>query len=150
MIARRLACRIALSGACLGLLVGVCGCANSATTATFLRAIAACSASHAVSQVTVDATSNLRFVPAAVCLKVGGTVTWTNTTSGDDHTSTDEPSEAASAGDASIPKGGHGWSLKLPAGKSAHVTFTKPGVYRYFCIPHETLGMVGVVIVRGK
>jgi len=139
---------VALVGMTICLLVGLSGCATSTTTPTFARAIAACTASRAVDQVTVDATDLLHFVPAAVCIKVGGTVTWRNTSSGHDHTSTDEPSEAASAGDASVPPGGHGWNLRLPTGRSAHLTFTKAGVYRYFCIPHETFGMVGVVVVR--
>lgn len=142
---------LGLAGMTICLLVGLSGCATSTTTPTtptFARAIAACTSSRAVDQVTVDATNLLRFVPAAVCIKVGGTVTWRNTSAGDDHTSTDVPSEAASAGDASVPPGGHGWSLRLPTGRSAHLTFTKAGVYRYFCIPHETLGMVGVVVVR--
>ena len=99
----------------------------------------------------MDATSSYRFVPAVVCLRVGGTVTWTNTTEDADHTSTDEPSLAASASDATIPQGGLGWNLRLPSGRSEHRTFKIAGVYRYFCIPHETVGMVGVVdVVRQR
>jgi plastocyanin len=106
-----------------------------------------CTASRAKGHVTVDATSALRFVPASVCLRLDGTVTWINTTADLDHTSTDDPSLAANPSDASIPAGGHGWNLALPAGHSAHLTFRVAGVYHYFCIAHETLGMLGVVIV---
>jgi plastocyanin len=108
-----------------------------------------CNATRAKSHVTVDATSTFRFVPASACLRLGGTVTWTNTTRDLDHTSTDDPSLAASSSDASIPKGGHGWNLTLVSGHSAHLIFHVAGVYHYFCIAHETLGMAGVVIVVG-
>lgn len=111
------------------------------------RAIGNCTASRATNQAKVDATSAFRFVPATVCLLVGGTVTWTNTTKDLDHTSTDVPAFAASPKDASIPQGGHGWNLRLTSGHSASLTFHRAGVYRYFCIPHETAGMVGVVVV---
>ncbi len=95
----------------------------------------------------VDANESLRFSPATVCLKVGGTVTWHNVTNNLAHTTTDEPQLAANPADASIPKGGRGWDHPLPPGHSAKVKFTAPGVYKYFCIPHETLGMLGKVVV---
>ena|GEM_PF-3813205 len=132
----------------LGLWLGGCGSAAPAsTTPSPGRIVDGCTASRAKSHVTVDATSTLRFVPASVCLRLGGTVTWVNTTVDLDHTSTDDPSLAASPSDASIPSGAHGWNLPLPAGHSAHLTFRVAGVYHYFCIVHETLGMLGVVIV---
>ena len=37
----------------------------------------------------------------------------------------------------------------IPAGQVYRHTFTVPGEYRYFCIPHEDMGMVGTVIVQG-
>lgn len=131
-----------------GLWLAGCGPATSTKPSPTLRqTVDGCTASRAKTHVTVDATSTLRFVPASVCLRLNGTVTWTNITAEQDHTSTDEPSLAASASDASIPRGGHGWNLTLPAGHSARLTFRAAGVYHYFCIVHETLGMVGVVIV---
>jgi plastocyanin len=126
------------------------GCGSTASLKpgpTLQQTVGGCTASRAKSHVTVDATSGLRYVPASVCLRLNGTVTWTNTTVELDHTSTDEPSLAARASDASIPPDGHGWNLPLPSGHSARLTFRVAGVYRYFCIVHETLGMVGVVIV---
>jgi len=128
----------------------VAGCGSISPTkpsATLHQMVARCNPSRAKSHVTIDATSTLRFVPASVCLRLNGTVTWTNTTIQLDHTSTDEPSLAASASDASIPSGGHRWNLTLPSGHSARLTFRVAGVYHYFCIAHETMGMVGVVIV---
>lgn len=132
--------------------LGLAGCSAAGVPAAAKpapTAIAGCTPASARLRVTVDANNSFRFVPADVCLRVGGTVTWTNTTQGVDHTSTDEPSLAASASDATIPKGGHGWNLRLPVGHSAHLTFKQAGIYHYFCIPHETLGMVGVVDVVG-
>jgi plastocyanin len=142
--------RLATLAGCGASILWLVGCAGSPAASAnpkFAKAIAGCSSSHALSHVIVDATSSFRFVPAVVCLKVGGSVTWKNTTSDLDHTSTDEPSRAASAGDATIPRGGHGWNLKLPSGRSASLRFRTAGVYHYFCIPHETLGMLGVVDV---
>lgn len=131
-----------------GLWVAACGlAAPTRPHPTLQQLVDGCTASRAKSRVTVDATSALRFIPASVCLRVGGTVTWTNTTADLDHTSTDDPSLAASPSDASIPSGAHGWNLALPAGHSAHLIFRVAGVYHYFCIAHETLGMLGVVIV---
>ncbi len=152
MITRTAALRAAGVAAAVGSIFWLAGCGPGPTAHTSpkpSKVVAGCTASRAQSQVTVDATSAFRFVPATVCLLVGGTVTWTNTTTNFDHTSTDEPSLAASGRDATVPSGGHGWNLKLPSGRSAHLTFNKAGVYHYFCIPHETLGMLGVVVVVG-
>lgn len=134
-----------------GLWLAGCGSTIAGTSnATLRQGISRCTASRAKSHVTVDATSAFRFVPASVCLRLNGTVTWTNTTTDLDHTSTDEPSLAANPSDASIPTGGHGWNLTLPSGHSTHLTFRVAGVYHYFCIVHETLGMLGVVVVVGR
>lgn len=152
MTGRPVTPRLALVVGILASLLWLSGCAGSPAAPAnprFTKAIAACTASSAKSQVTVDANSSFRFVPAVACLRLGGTVTWTNTTADLDHTSTDEPSLAANAGDATIPRGGHGWYLRLPSGKSAHLTFKVAGVYHYFCVPHETLGMLGVIDVVG-
>jgi len=96
--------------------------------------------------VTIDATDSLRFVPATVCLKVGGTITWKNTGTVL-HTVTDESSLAASAADAAVPSGATGWNHSLPPGSSWTLKFTVAGLYKYFCIPHETLGMLGKITV---
>jgi plastocyanin len=130
--------------------IWLAGCESAAParpTPTLRQIVGDCTASRARSHVTVDATSALRFVPTSVCLRLDGTVTWINTTAYLDHTSTDDPSLAANPSDASIPSGAHGWNLALPAGHSAHLTFRVAGIYHYFCIAHETLGMLGVVIV---
>lgn len=47
-----------------------------------------------------------------------------------------------------IPKEAQPWNSDyVMPGKHFEVTFTVPGVYDYFCIPHEMAGMVGRIIV---
>jgi len=86
------------------------------------------------------------FTPAVVWLESGGTIEWA--IEGASHSVTayhpdnDKPlrvPEDAAAFD----------SETLPAGESFEHTFETPGVYNYYCIPHEGLGMVGVVVVDG-
>jgi len=36
----------------------------------------------------------------------------------------------------------------LPSGESFEVTFESPGTYQYFCIPHESSGMTGRIVVE--
>ena len=82
--------------------------------------------------------------PAVVWIEQGATVTW-NVTDGSHsitayHPDFDRPHripDGASAFDSGI----------LPAGESFEHTFETPGVYNYFCRPHEGLGMVGIVVV---
>ena len=37
--------------------------------------------------------------------------------------------------------------FKSKVGKDTKFTFTIPGIYAYWCVPHKTLGMIGFVIV---
>ncbi len=105
-----------------------------------------CSAASAQSTITIDATNALRFVPSSACLKAGGTVTWKNV--GDiTHTTTDDASLAAKASDAALPSGASSWNHTLPGGASWSLKLTAAGTYKYFCIPHETLGMVASITV---
>ena len=48
-----------------------------------------------------------------------------------------------------IPEGATPWDSGhlLEAGESFTVTLTVPGVYDYFCAPHEAAGMVGRIVV---
>ncbi len=88
------------------------------------------------------------FDPATVTIAKGGTVTWKNVSS-TQHTSTDDPSKAVNKSDASLPAGAQPWdSGLLNPGQTFSHTFTVAGTYKYFCIPHETLGMLGTVNVQ--
>lgn len=46
-----------------------------------------------------------------------------------------------------IPAGAQAWRGQI--GQPVTVTFTEPGYYGYHCLPHRSLGMVGLVIVDG-
>lgn len=89
------------------------------------------------------------FNPADVRIRVGQTVLWRNT-SLMTHTVTADPRRAANPGNVQLPQGAtviH--SGNIPAGQVWSYTFTRPGTYRYVCLPHEQRGMTGTVIVDG-
>ena len=44
-----------------------------------------------------------------------------------------------------VPKGVEKFKSKI--GKDTEYTFTIPGIYAYWCVPHKTMGMIGFVIV---
>ena len=44
-----------------------------------------------------------------------------------------------------VPEGVEKFKSKI--GKDTEYTFTIPGVYAYWCVPHKTMGMIGFVIV---
>ncbi len=98
--------------------------------------------------VTVDMGDDLKYSPEHVTIKKGGTITWKNT-SGVVHTSTDDPSKAADPANAKLPAGAKTWdSGNIDPGKDFTHTFDTPGDYTYFCIPHESAGMVGTITVQ--
>lgn len=66
---------------------------------------------------------NFAFAPAALMVKVGTTVTWTNQDS-DAHTVTSQDN------------GGPLASSPLNTGQTYSYTFTKPGTYAYLCTIH--------------
>lgn len=77
------------------------------------------------------------FLPRVLAVDAGDTVTWMPADKG--HNS------AASKG--MIPDGVEAWNGKIS--KEVAVTFDKPGIYGYQCTPHLSLGMVGLVVVKG-
>ena len=96
---------------------------------------------------TVNMTQANRFEPAELTVPKGSTVTWINT-SQVVHTVTDDPSKAINKSDAVLPGGAQPFdSGSISAGASSSHTFDVPGRYTYFCIPHESLGMVGHITV---
>lgn len=97
---------------------------------------------------TVQMMPSLQFGPATVTIKAGQAVRWHNA-SGFSHTATADPGLAANPADVQLPTGAQAFnSGELTAGSDYVHTFTVPGEYHYFCIPHETSGMVGTVIVQ--
>lgn len=47
-----------------------------------------------------------------------------------------------------LPEGVEGWNGRL--NQQVDITFDAPGFYGYKCTPHLSLGMVGLVVVRGE
>jgi halocyanin-like protein len=88
--------------------------------------------------VTVGAQGNggyLAFDPAAVRVSSGTTVTWEWTGQGGSH---NVVAEDGSFESELVAEEGHTFSH----------TFEESGAYRYYCQPHETLGMNGAVVVE--
>lgn len=95
----------------------------------------------------VEMTNRLRFLPDTVRIRVGEAVRWRNT-SDLLHTVTADPEKATRSGSVRLPSGASSFdSGNLPPGEEFRHTFTVPGTYEYFCVPHEAAGMTGVVIV---
>jgi len=98
------------------------------------------------------------FRPAEVTVAVGDTVVWENT-SARGHTVTayenaipDEAEYFASGGYDSEVAAREAWPEdfggRLESGDRYSRTFSIPGRYEYVCLPHETGGMVGTVVVE--
>lgn len=97
---------------------------------------------------TVKMTDDNKFDPATVTISKGSTVTWQNTSSAP-HTVTFDPSKAVNKADVELPSGAEPFdSGLLQPGQSFSHTFTVAGTYKYTCVPHETLGMHGTVVVQ--
>jgi len=73
------------------------------------------------------------FDPSSITVKVGTTVIWRNN---------GQQTHDIHARDGSFD------SPLLNPGNTFTFTFTKPGLYPYYCIPHEGDGMIGQVEVR--
>jgi plastocyanin len=92
----------------------------------------ACFANESIKQKQVLIQSSA-FQPQAVLIPVGGTVTWTNKDS--------SPHTITSNNKMEVLK-----SEQLAIDESYSHTFTRPGIYAYFCSNHPK--MVGRVIVQ--
>jgi plastocyanin len=106
----------------------------------------------AAAPVAIHMTDALRFDPPDATIRVGQTVTWVN--DGQiQHTSTNDqaknPAAAVNPEYAQLPAGAAPWdSGLLDPGKTFSYTFTVPGAYHYFCVPHALSGMRGVITVQ--
>ena len=82
----------------------------------------------------VTATAGNKFEPASLTVKAGTTVTWTA-----------QGFHTVDSGEPPTPAGG---PLKAAGGFTSYeYKFDKPGTYKYFCVPHASLGMTGEVVV---
>jgi plastocyanin/cytochrome c5 len=88
------------------------------------------------------------FTPAEITIGVGDTVLWSNE-SEFDHTVTADPELAADPDSVILPEGAEPFdSGSVAPGETFEHSFTVPGRYRYFCIPHEGLGMIAEIVVE--
>jgi plastocyanin len=91
--------------------------------------------------------SKVWFDPVGVLIRPGQTVRWTNDDKGNSHTATAYAAENYDQ-PRRIPAGAVPFdSDYLLPGDTFEVTLDVPGVYDYYCIPHEMSGMVGRIIV---
>ncbi|MFB6286930.1 MAG: plastocyanin/azurin family copper-binding protein [Candidatus Bipolaricaulia bacterium] len=98
---------------------------------------------HTVRMVSEDGAYH--FEPHVVSVQPGDTVRWV-LESGNHSTTSYDPSNGKPL---RIPEGAEGWDSGVlsESGTTFEVTFQVEGVYDYFCIPHEGVGMVGTVVV---
>ncbi len=105
-------------------------------------------AEEAVRAAEVTMTNDLTFQPRTVRIKAGETVTWRNT-SNLVHTVTADPELASDPSSIKLPTGAEPFnSGDLQPGQTFSRTFEVAGEYNYFCIPHESAGMLGTIIVE--
>ena len=100
------------------------------------------------------------FRPENITVEVGETVVWRNTSKqghtvtaygdqrpdGADYFASGEFASRSAAEDAWMDGAGG----RLGQGDTFEHTFETPGEHGYFCIPHEEVGMVGVVTVEAS
>lgn len=87
------------------------------------------------------------FLPRGLAVAAGTTIRWVNRDPGNSHTSTAYSPEILDR-QRRIPRDAQPWdSGFLLPGESFETTLTVPGVYDYYCQPHEMAGMVGRIVV---
>lgn len=84
-----------------------------------------------------DAGRSMFFTPRILRVAAGHTVTFASKNGAHNCQSTP----------GMIPEGAESWRGKI--GEPVSVTFLEPGYYGYHCMPHRSMGMVGLVIVEG-
>jgi plastocyanin len=77
---------------------------------------------------------NFNFQPKELTINSGDTVVWTNTTT--------------TAHDVTSTTGAWETSGLFTRPETFSVTFTEAGTYNYFCTPHRSFGMTGVITVQ--
>lgn len=128
------------------LALGLAGCSSQEQSTNDNNSSAAEGGSDSGTQVTmVTNDSGNHFDPHVVRIEPGETVTWslesgthTTTAYAQDNDKPQRIPEEASAWDSGTLSEG---------GATFEHTFETPGVYDYFCAPHESTGMLGTVVV---
>lgn len=90
--------------------------------------------------------SDVWFRPRGLLIQPGQAIRWVNRETGNVHTTTAYHPDNGKP--RRIPEGAAAWNSDyLLPNESFAMVFEKPGVYDYFCIPHEHAGMVGRIVV---
>ena len=79
---------------------------------------------------------NMVFSTEIVRINSGDTVFWK---------ATDKGHNVQFISKNGVPEGVEKFKSKIS--KDTEYTFTTPGIYAYWCVPHKTMGMIGFVIV---
>ena len=123
--------------------------------AALAAGVAGCIGGQSSTGRTVDMTDDFGFDPETVTVETGTTVTWTNA-SDVGHTVTAYgdgiPADAAyfASGDFESERAARNRvneGIVTPDEEYKH-TFEASGTYEYYCVPHESSGMVGTVQVE--
>jgi plastocyanin len=86
------------------------------------------------------------FEPAELTIKAGDSVRWRNR-SIVEHSVVCDPAKAKDPANGTHPPDAQPFDSGLFADDATFEhTFTVPGTYRYFCLEHETMGMVGTIV----
>lgn len=87
------------------------------------------------------------FAPRGLAVSTGTTIRFVNRDPGNSHTATAYHPDVFDRA-RRIPRNAAPWNsdFLLPQ-ESFKVTLTAPGVYDYYCIPHEMAAMVGRIVV---
>lgn len=119
------------------------------TTALGLAGLAAAAPAKAAQTVKVRIpAARTAFEPAEVKIKVGDTVEWSNR-GAVIHTVTFDPAKAKDKSHVQLPAGVQPFgSGEIGEDGTYSHTFTAKGTYKYVCVEHEAMGMVGSVIVE--
>jgi plastocyanin len=132
---------------------GSSGSNSNASAATAVARVssglgAEASAVQSASGPTVKMTDQYKYDPSTITVPKGTTITWQNAGTMV-HSATFDPAKAVNKDDCSLPAGVAPFdSGLLQPGQTWSHTFTVAGTYKYFCVPHEALGMKGQVIVQ--
>jgi plastocyanin len=91
--------------------------------------------------------SKVWFDPAGLLVPPGSSIRWVNRDPGNAHTST-AFHPANDGHELRIPPAATPWNSDyLLPDQAFTLTLAAPGIYDYFCIPHEMAGMVGRIVV---
>lgn len=84
-----------------------------------------------------DRKKRMVFLPRILVVQPGDTVAFEPTDRGHNSAAIDDM----------LPDGAEPWNGRI--NDAVEITLERPGFYGYICTPHQTMGMVGLVIVEG-